>query len=103
MINYNPETVSTDYDECDKLYFEELSFERVVDIYESELAAGVVVSMGTPHMPHIPTFLAIYNYNYIEIPHSCWNVAMMQADKFRTTCRWPLGARACAFWARPRK
>jgi carbamoyl-phosphate synthase large subunit len=49
MINYNPETVSTDYDECDKLYFEELSFERVVDIYESELAAGVVVSMGTPH------------------------------------------------------
>jgi hypothetical protein len=47
MINYNPETVSTDYDECDKLYFEELSFERVVDIYESEQAAGVVVSMGT--------------------------------------------------------
>ena len=104
MINYNPETVSTDYDECDKLYFEELSFERVVDIYESELAAGVVVSMGTPH---IPAFLAIEIYYYIILfiksPHSRWNVAMMQADKFRTTCRWPWGARACAFWARPRK
>lgn len=46
MINYNPETVSTDYDECDKLYFEELSFERVVDIYEREQPDGVVVSMG---------------------------------------------------------
>jgi carbamoyl-phosphate synthase / aspartate carbamoyltransferase / dihydroorotase len=46
MINYNPETVSTDYDECDKLYFEELTFERVVDIYEREEPDGVVVSMG---------------------------------------------------------
>ena len=36
MVNYNPETVSTDYDECDRLYFEELSFERVMDIYEAE-------------------------------------------------------------------
>jgi len=46
MINYNPETVSTDYDECDKLYFEELSFERVIDIYNYEAAQGIVVSMG---------------------------------------------------------
>ncbi len=46
MINYNPETVSTDYDECDRLYFEELSFERVLDIYEFEKSAGIVVSMG---------------------------------------------------------
>eukprot|EP00727_Mastigamoeba_balamuthi_P006360 m51a1_g2344 cad protein, putative (2177) ;mRNA; f:563303-570346 len=46
MVNFNPETVSTDYDECDKLYFEELSFERVVDIYEREQPVGVVVSMG---------------------------------------------------------
>jgi len=46
MVNYNPETVSTDYDECDRLYFEELSFERVMDIYELEGAAGVVVSVG---------------------------------------------------------
>ncbi|KAH8548050.1 large subunit of carbamoyl-phosphate synthase [Umbelopsis sp. PMI_123] len=46
MINYNPETVSTDFDECDRLYFEELSFERVMDIYEKESAKGVVVSVG---------------------------------------------------------
>ncbi len=46
MINYNPETVSTDFDECDRLYFEELSFERVMDIYELEQSRGVVVSVG---------------------------------------------------------
>ncbi|KAI9478303.1 MAG: large subunit of carbamoyl-phosphate synthase [Benjaminiella poitrasii] len=46
MVNYNPETVSTDFDECDRLYFEELSFERVMDIAELEGASGVVVSVG---------------------------------------------------------
>lgn len=46
MINHNPETVSTDYDICDKLYFDELSFERVVDIIEFESPFGVIVSMG---------------------------------------------------------
>ena len=46
MINYNPETVSTDFDEADRLYFEELGFERVMDIYEMEQAEGVVVSVG---------------------------------------------------------
>ncbi|MBR4805900.1 MAG: carbamoyl-phosphate synthase large subunit, partial [Bacteroidales bacterium] len=46
MINYNPETVSTDYDMCDRLYFDELTYERVMDIYELEAAAGVVVSVG---------------------------------------------------------
>ncbi|KAG0170031.1 carbamoyl-phosphate synthase (glutamine-hydrolyzing) cpa2 [Apophysomyces sp. BC1015] len=46
MVNYNPETVSTDFDECDRLYFEELSFERVMDIAEKESAKGVVVSVG---------------------------------------------------------
>eukprot|EP00611_Tribonema_gayanum_P023106 TRINITY_DN47_c0_g1_i1.p1 TRINITY_DN47_c0_g1~~TRINITY_DN47_c0_g1_i1.p1 ORF type:complete len:600 (-),score=268.70 TRINITY_DN47_c0_g1_i1:590-2389(-) len=46
VVNFNPETVSTDYDESDRLYFEELSFERVMDIYEWEAAAGVVVSVG---------------------------------------------------------
>lgn len=46
MINYNPETVSTDFDEVDRLYFEELSFERVLDIYELENSKGVVVSVG---------------------------------------------------------
>lgn len=46
MLNYNPETVSTDFDECDRLYFEELSLERVMDIYEKEMSSGLVVSMG---------------------------------------------------------
>ncbi|KAH7076483.1 hypothetical protein BKA63DRAFT_489806 [Paraphoma chrysanthemicola] len=46
MINYNPETYSTDFDVADKLYFEELSYERVMDIYELETASGVVVSVG---------------------------------------------------------
>ena len=46
MINYNPETVSTDYDMCDRLYFDELTFERVMDIIEMEMSKGVVVSTG---------------------------------------------------------
>jgi carbamoyl-phosphate synthase large subunit len=46
MINYNPETVSTDHDTCDKLYFEEISLERVLDIYEKENPVGVIVSVG---------------------------------------------------------
>lgn len=46
MINYNPETVSTDYDICDRLYFDELSFERVCDIVELEKPKGVIISMG---------------------------------------------------------
>jgi carbamoyl-phosphate synthase large subunit len=46
MVNNNPETVSTDYDICDKLYFDELSFEAVMDIYEKENPLGIMVSMG---------------------------------------------------------
>ena len=46
MINYNPETVSTDYDMCDRLYFDELSFERVLDVIDLEMPKGVVVSVG---------------------------------------------------------
>ncbi|CAB4255137.1 similar to Saccharomyces cerevisiae YJL130C URA2 Bifunctional carbamoylphosphate synthetase (CPSase)-aspartate transcarbamylase (ATCase) [Maudiozyma barnettii] len=46
MINYNPETVSTDYDEADRLYFETINLERILDIYEIENSQGVVVSMG---------------------------------------------------------
>ena len=46
MINYNPETVSTDYDMCDRLYFDELTFERVMDIIEFESPYGVIVSTG---------------------------------------------------------
>ena len=46
MINYNPETVSTDYDMCDRLYFDELSFERVMDIIDLETPRGVILSVG---------------------------------------------------------
>ena len=55
LVNYNPETVSTDYDVCDKLYFDELSFESVVDIYEKEKPIGVILSMGG----QIPNNLAL--------------------------------------------
>lgn len=55
MLNYNPETVSTDYDMCDKLYFDELSLERVLDIYDMEKPKGVMISMGG----QIPNNLAI--------------------------------------------
>ncbi|MEE1177795.1 MAG: carbamoyl-phosphate synthase large subunit, partial [Paludibacteraceae bacterium] len=46
MINYNPETVSTDYDMCDRLYFDELSYERVLDVLDLETPKGVIVSVG---------------------------------------------------------
>ena len=63
MINYNPETVSTDYDVCDKLYMDELSMERVLDIFELELSKGVILSVGGQipnnlamklHRQHVP-------------------------------------------------
>ena len=56
MINYNPETVSTDYDMCDRLYFDELTFERVMDIIELEQPYGVIVSTGG----QIPNNLAVH-------------------------------------------
>lgn len=46
MVNYNPETVSTDYDMSDRLYFEEISFEVVMDIYDLESPEGIILSMG---------------------------------------------------------
>lgn len=55
MINYNPETVSTDYDMCDRLYFDELTFERVMDIVELENPYGVIISVGG----QIPNNLAV--------------------------------------------
>ncbi|MGA3012627.1 MAG: carbamoyl-phosphate synthase (glutamine-hydrolyzing) large subunit [Bacteroidales bacterium] len=58
MINYNPETVSTDYDTCDRLYFDELSFERVMDIYDLENPKGIILSMGG----QIPNNLAMRLY-----------------------------------------
>ncbi|RPH33654.1 MAG: carbamoyl-phosphate synthase (glutamine-hydrolyzing) large subunit [Bacteroidales bacterium] len=59
MINYNPETVSTDYDICDRLYFDELTFERVLDIIEIEKPIGVIVSVGG----QIPNNLAMRLHN----------------------------------------
>ncbi|KAI9220090.1 hypothetical protein BC828DRAFT_406120 [Blastocladiella britannica] len=58
MINYNPETVSTDYDEADRLYFENITMERVLDIYDIEQSSGVVLSMGgqTPNNIALPLF-----------------------------------------------
>ena len=58
MINYNPETVSTDYDMCDRLYFDELSFERVLDVIDIESPRGVIVSTGG----QIPNNLAMKLY-----------------------------------------
>jgi len=55
MLNYNPETVSTDYDVCDRLYFDELSFERVLDVIDVEQPKGVIVSVGG----QIPNNLAL--------------------------------------------
>jgi carbamoyl-phosphate synthase large subunit len=59
MINYNPETVSTDYDECDRLFFDELSLERVLDIIDLEVPKGVIISTGG----QIPNNLAIRLHN----------------------------------------
>ncbi|KAI8983762.1 hypothetical protein BDB01DRAFT_850421 [Pilobolus umbonatus] len=58
MVNYNPETVSTDYDEADRLYFENINLERVLDIYEIERSAGVIMSMGgqTPNNIALPLY-----------------------------------------------
>jgi len=59
MINYNPETVSTDYDICDRLYFDELSFERVLDVVDLETPKGVIVSVGG----QIPNNLSLRLFN----------------------------------------
>jgi carbamoyl-phosphate synthase large subunit len=60
MINCNPETVSTDYDSCDKLYFDELTFERILDICDKEKPLGIIVSMGG----QIPNNLALPLHNH---------------------------------------
>ncbi|MHA1324795.1 MAG: carbamoyl-phosphate synthase large subunit, partial [Candidatus Helarchaeota archaeon] len=71
MYNYNPETVSTDYDISDKLYFEEMSLERVLDIYEKENPHGIVVSVGgqTPNnlAPKLAQAREYYKTRYINI------------------------------------
>lgn len=68
MINYNPETVSTDYDMCDRLYFDELTFERVMDIIDMEQPHGVIVSTGG----QIPNNLAVA-LDELTCHHS-WNI-----------------------------
>jgi carbamoyl-phosphate synthase/aspartate carbamoyltransferase len=61
MINYNPETVSTDYDEADRLYFETINLERVLDIYDLEESSGVIISMGGQTSNNIA--LSLYRQN----------------------------------------
>ncbi len=65
MINCNPETVSTDYDMSERLYFEELSFERVADIYEFEEAEGVVVSVGGQRPNNLVRSLSKYGFSIL--------------------------------------
>ncbi|MFX1293842.1 MAG: carbamoyl-phosphate synthase (glutamine-hydrolyzing) large subunit [Promethearchaeota archaeon] len=71
MFNYNPETVSTDYDISDKLYFEEMSLERVLDIYEKENPYGIVVSVGGQTPNNLAPKLALageyYKTRYVNI------------------------------------
>ena len=56
MVNYNPETVSTDYDEADKLFFENINLETILDIYQLEQSSGVIIAMGgqTPNNIALP-------------------------------------------------
>ncbi len=65
MINYNPETVSTDYDICDRLYFDELTFERVMDILELENPHGVILSVGGQIPNNLATRLASNEVNIL--------------------------------------
>jgi carbamoyl-phosphate synthase large subunit len=65
MINYNPETVSTDYDMCDRLYFDELSLERVLDIIEFENPRGVIISVGGQIPNNLATRLHNQNINIL--------------------------------------
>jgi carbamoyl-phosphate synthase large subunit len=65
LINCNPETVSTDYDECDRLYFDELTFEAILDIYEKEQPCGVIISMGGQIANNLATKLARAGLNIL--------------------------------------
>ena len=65
MLNYNPETVSTDYDVCDKLYFDEISFETVSEIYDKENPEGVIISMGGQTPNNIATKLDAAGVNIL--------------------------------------
>ena len=56
VVNHNPETVSTDFDECDRLYFEELTLERVLDITQQEVRVGTCTNACTQTHTHTPTY-----------------------------------------------
>ena len=71
MINYNPETVSTDYDMCDRLYFDELTFERVMDIIELEQPHGVILSTGGQIPNNLATRLDAQNVNILGTSAKC--------------------------------
>lgn len=71
MINYNPETVSTDYDMCDRLYFDELTFERVMDILELEEPHGVILSVGGQIPNNLATRLDQAKVNILGTSASC--------------------------------
>ncbi|KAL7747882.1 carbamoyl-phosphate synthase (glutamine-hydrolyzing) cpa2 [Sorochytrium milnesiophthora] len=81
MVNYNPETVSTDFDECDRLYFEELSMERTLDIYEKEQASGLVVSVGGQLPQNIA--LKLHNTGDINILGTHPERIDMAEDRFK--------------------
>ncbi len=70
MINYNPETVSTDYDMCDRLYFDELTYERVMDILDMEQPHGVILSVGGQIPNNLATRLDEANVNILGTPAS---------------------------------
>jgi carbamoyl-phosphate synthase large subunit len=82
MINYNPETVSTDYDICDRLYFDELTFERVLDIIDLESPRGVIVSVGG----QIPNNLAMRLYNE-KVP--VVGTSPLSIDRLKTGINFP--------------
>ena len=71
MINYNPETVSTDYDMCDRLYFDELTFERVMDIIELEQPHGVILSTGGQIPNNLATRLDAQKVNILGTSARC--------------------------------
>jgi hypothetical protein len=80
VINCNPETVSTDYDESNQLFFEELTFERVLDIYEKEKALGVVVSVGgqvsASFFPRHCFLFFQFEFSYLVLLHDTFDVSL---------------------------
>ena len=85
MINYNPETVSTDYDMCDRLYFDELTFERVSDILEMEQPHGVILSTGGQIPNNLAMRLAESNVNILGT-QACDIDRAEDRNKFSTLC-----------------